>query len=147
MTQQKLQRVMKIATATRFLAVFLENPLVRRVSDLVQVLALLDRFGISSRNTEDTMSASHEWNEYHLTPAGWVAGNSQMDSGPLPPRPIPPNRLLTRRYTDRMSSPFSKIDKYWNQVWTSEMKAEIGEALSKFGPHPSELLNDYQHLG
>lgn len=53
------------------------------------------------------MSLSNEWFEYHLTPAGWIAGTEKLDSGTRNV-PVPTDRVLTVQFHDSRSSIYSK---------------------------------------
>ena len=93
------------------------------------------------------MSASHEWHEWHLTPGGWVEGAEMLDSGhgrsPIT-HAAPVDRVMTRRYHERMSSGFSSIDRYYETPWRSSDKELLGPALDRHGPHPDNELAKYR---
>ena len=74
------------------------------------------------------MSASNEWEEWHLTPTGWVPGSEQIDFVGVKQVAPPSDRVLTNGYHEKQSSTFSKLDRYtgkWNgavqtrQRWTA----------------------------
>ncbi len=87
------------------------------------------------------MSASHEWQEYHLTPSGWVQGNAKWDFQEVEERPVPADRVLTRRRTEHLSSSFSKLQRDTSDVWTGTDQKKIEELLAKFGPGPAGEQN------
>ena len=82
------------------------------------------------------MSASNEWFEYHLTPAGWVAGSEKIDFAGLKPKPAPIDRVLTVRYHEFMSSSFSKMKKWREEVWRSDDEAKVRELVATHGKAP-----------
>lgn len=84
------------------------------------------------------MSASNEWTEWHLTPAGWVRGTEKEDFRRIDRDP-PTDRVKTVSYHDYLSSSFSKPHRYHEVEWSSEDKAEIARLEAKFGPPPSNL--------
>lgn len=43
------------------------------------------------------MAASNEWEEMHLTPAGWVQGSALYDFKRKEPKPTPSDAVLTVR--------------------------------------------------
>jgi hypothetical protein len=45
------------------------------------------------------MTASREWTEYHLTPAGWMRGSEKTDFDQNEVTP-PADRVLTMRYVE-----------------------------------------------
>lgn len=84
------------------------------------------------------MSASHEWTEWHLTPAGWVRGTEKEDFRTVEREP-PPDRVLSCRYHDYLSSPFSKPDRYVREEWRGGDKALIEQLLKQYGACPETL--------
>lgn len=87
------------------------------------------------------MSASHEWDEWHLTPQGWVRGSERMDFVGTKSVPPPPDRVLTRRYIEHMSSSFSKMDYYYETIW---QKGDPTALLEQFGEHPMDFYAKYR---
>lgn len=83
------------------------------------------------------MSASHEWTEWHLTPSGWVSGSERVDFGGVTEKPAPPDRVLTCRYTERLSSSFSTMDRTVRELWRRPGDdALIASLLKKHGECP-----------
>ena len=82
------------------------------------------------------MSASNEWWEYHLTPAGWVKGSDDLDFGSHE-RPIPPDRVLTVRKHEHLSSMYSKMERWTDIVWQSEDEDQLQALKAKYGDFPS----------
>jgi hypothetical protein len=84
------------------------------------------------------MSLSNEWTEWHLTPAGWVRGTEKEDFRKIDREP-PPDRVKTVVWHDRLSSRFSKPDRYHEETWSSPDKAAISGLVAKFGSPPDNL--------
>lgn len=78
------------------------------------------------------MPASKEQFEYHLTPAGWVAGDRDLDSGSVS-RPVPHDRVLTVVCTETISSPGQPIESYGEVTFRSDDKALVERLLEQFG--------------
>jgi hypothetical protein len=83
------------------------------------------------------MCASNEWQDYHLTPTGWVEGSEKVDFSGIHEKPIPADRVLTVRWVDNQSSAFSKADRYWKETWRSSDSAAVSALVAKFGERPS----------
>lgn len=79
------------------------------------------------------MSASHEWNEWHLTPRGWEAGSSCVDFAGVTEVPPPADRVLTKRHVEHLSSAFSKMDVYWEDTWRGPDEAAVAQLLAQYG--------------
>lgn len=86
------------------------------------------------------MSASNEWEEWHLTPQGWMAGTAKTDFNRTDVIP-PENRVATFCYTEHLSSAFSKMESTWEKAWGTN-DAEIEELLEKFGKFPTEHISN-----
>ena len=85
------------------------------------------------------MSASHEWSLWHLTPRGWEQGDWKIDFGSVRKKKFPPDRVVTCRYHERMSSVFSQIYKYVDEEWRSEDEVAVAGLLEKHGECPETL--------
>lgn len=85
------------------------------------------------------MSASNEWTDWHLTPRGWVKGSYQVDFSDAKQVDPPADRVLTSRYSEYMSSVYSKMDTRIKTTWTSEDDTEVKRLLDQFGPAPDNL--------
>lgn len=83
------------------------------------------------------MSASNEWTEWHLTPRGWIAGDTQLD-GPRYDRPTPDDRVMTCEYREFVSSPFSPLEITVTVRWVGD-SARAAALEAKFGECPREL--------
>jgi hypothetical protein len=81
------------------------------------------------------MSASNEWFEFHLTSEGWVAGSKKLDAG-LRKKETPKDRVLTLCFHERLSSPFSDLEKWYREVWRDENEDLIGDLINKHGDLP-----------
>lgn len=85
------------------------------------------------------MAASREWTEWHLTPRGWERGSEMVDVGNLTEVPPPADRVLTHKYREIMSSGFSPIDRYNDEIWRTDDEERIAELLKTFGSAPNTL--------
>jgi hypothetical protein len=85
------------------------------------------------------MSASHEWTEWHLTPRGWEEGSTLVDFGRITQKPPPLDRVLTCKYTVKLSSPFSRFDTTTRIEWKSDNQHIIEELIAQFGECPEQL--------
>jgi hypothetical protein len=84
--------------------------------------------------------ASNEWQEYHLTPRGWVSGSHREDSVGVTNVEAPPDRVLTTRYTEYLGTMFGgKWKRDSEEMWRSPDETSIEELLQKFGPAPESL--------
>jgi hypothetical protein len=84
------------------------------------------------------MSASNEWTEWHLTPAGWQRGTEKEDFRRVDRKP-PVDRVLTTIYREFMSSTFSSMEKSSEIEWRSRDEARIVVFTEKYGPAPEHL--------
>jgi hypothetical protein len=84
------------------------------------------------------MSLSNEWTEWHLTPTGWVRGTEKEDFRTVDREP-PPDRVKTVVWHDRLSSRWSKPERWHDETWSSSDKAAISDLVAKFGPPPDSL--------
>jgi len=83
------------------------------------------------------MAASREWTEWHLTPSGWVAGNTKLD-GPYRERPTPADRVKTCEYREELSSIYSTNERTVRLLWEGD--SEQAAALeAMYGPCPEEI--------
>ena len=85
------------------------------------------------------MSASHEWTEYHLTSRGWKQGSWKIDFGDVNKKQPPPDRVLSCVYHEKLSSVFSQMSRYVDEIWRSNDKAKVNELLKEFGECPDSL--------
>jgi hypothetical protein len=89
-----------------------------------------------TRNGRCAVSASNEWQEYHLTPTGWVEGSEKIDFVGVREAPIPAHRVLTVRSVEYMSSGFSPLRSYWEETWRSDDSSAVQKLVAKFGERP-----------
>lgn len=89
--------------------------------------------------TLSNMSASNEWTEYHLTPKGWVEGSCQVDFAGVQHKEPPPDRVITERYREELSSSFSKVHRTTTVQWMSGDTATIARLKGQFGQCPQSL--------
>jgi hypothetical protein len=85
------------------------------------------------------MSASNEWTEWHLTPDGWVRGTEKQDFVGRTERERPQDTLLTVVWKEYLSSSFSRMERYHQEVWRSENEALISELIGIYGKAPERL--------
>lgn len=85
------------------------------------------------------MSASNEWTEWHLTPAGWVRGSERTDYQKEKRVAPPGDRVQTCKYTEFLSSSFSSLDKDVSILWESDNKDAVNSLINKFGECPASL--------
>ena len=79
------------------------------------------------------MSASHEWEEWHLTPVGWVKGSTCVDFAGETEKPVPPDRVLTKRHVEHLSDSHAKMSRYWEEEWRSTDVMKVKTLLAKHG--------------
>jgi hypothetical protein len=84
------------------------------------------------------MSASNEWTEWHLTPAGWQRGTEKEDFRRVDREP-PVDRVLTVIYKEFLSSTFSPMEKSSEIEWRSHDEATIAALTAKYGMAPEHL--------
>jgi hypothetical protein len=84
------------------------------------------------------MSASNEWTEWHLTPAGWQRGTEKEDFRRVDRDP-PPDRVQTAIYREFVSSTFSPMEKSLDIQWEGSNKQKVDNLRKKYGPPPSRL--------
>ncbi len=84
------------------------------------------------------MSASYEWQDRHLTPAGWLDGSYRVDGAGIIRVDEPADRVLTVRHSD-FSGWGSNLHRSDDVKWEHEDKALIAELLAKYGEAPKTL--------
>jgi hypothetical protein len=67
------------------------------------------------------MVLSYEWQEYHLTPKGWINGTFRGESGRLEEAPTPSDRVLSYRVEETMNSPKQGIEREIYEIWRGSM--------------------------
>lgn len=82
------------------------------------------------------MVASEEWWEYHLTPEGWVDGDCKLDFGETQQRSVPKDRLLTVRKTEVISSPYSRCEATWTEVYRAAEEERVKQLIDRYGSQP-----------
>jgi hypothetical protein len=83
------------------------------------------------------MSASNEWWEYHLTPRGWIDGTEKTDFA-LTEKAPPEDRVATYKFSEFLSSIYSKPDFGWDCLYSGGSKEAALKA--QFGAYPSEHI-------
>lgn len=81
------------------------------------------------------MSLSSESFYYHLTPKGWVLGRQELDFG-VKDAARPENCLLTVLEHRYRSSYFTDEDVTVREMWRSNNKAALEQAILEFGDKP-----------
>ena len=84
------------------------------------------------------MSASDEWQDRHLTPAGWVEGSYRVDGQGITWVENPSDCVLTVRHSE-YSGWGSNIVSSDDVKWEHEDKSLISELLAKHGEAPKTL--------
>jgi hypothetical protein len=85
------------------------------------------------------MSLSREWTDWHLTPRGWEEGSTRTDFGNVTETEPPQDRVLTSRFSEELSSIYSKMDRWHQEQWRSADADAVKALLDKFGPPPDSL--------
>lgn len=78
------------------------------------------------------MAFSKEYTYWHLTSNGWFAGETRTDFANFFEVPIPKNVVLTIKYEEIMSSPFSKLETTEDVVFEIDDKKIINELRKGF---------------
>lgn len=82
------------------------------------------------------MAASNEWFDYHLTPRGWELGSHKTDCGaPVSIEP-PADRVMSIHVAERMSSPFSKLDRTESVSYRTDDQETLERLINRFGDSP-----------
>lgn len=84
------------------------------------------------------MSASHEFTERHLTPAGWIRGSTRVDPGRIAMQEPPGDRVLTVMWTERCNG-YGPVHGSSSTTWRSEDAAAIARLIAQFGEAPRSL--------
>jgi hypothetical protein len=84
------------------------------------------------------MSASDEWQDRHLTPAGWVEGSYRVDGAGITWADDPADRVPTVRHSE-FSGWGSNIHRSDDVKWEHEDKNLVAELLAKYGEAPKTL--------
>lgn len=85
------------------------------------------------------MSASNEYTEWHLTPRGWERGTEKTDFQERINRNPPPDTILSYKYYEFMSSPFSRMERGTNLLFGNPEDIATQEFLKKYGNCPYNL--------
>lgn len=83
------------------------------------------------------MAQSREWQDWHLTPNGWVGGSYKGDGGgeEIPP---PLGLVLTQRYVEKIS--YGSIDGDVKDPSFGDINSKlVQDLIAKFGPCPDSL--------
>jgi hypothetical protein len=78
-----------------------------------------------------------EWTQYHLTPLGWVRGDSQRWGGPVVAMPKPTATVMTVTY--RESSPGSGPINCQSEVTWCPDETKANELVRDHGTAPETL--------
>ena len=83
------------------------------------------------------MSLSKEYQEYHLTPKGWLEGSFKADSlGQSIQKQVPQDRVLTIHCYDELTHHKAKPYFYDKIIWEHEDKERIDALKKQFGEKP-----------
>lgn len=90
------------------------------------------------------MSASNERTERHLTPEGWMPGQSELDfTGIKGSDKLPQNRVLTCLYEECQSSSFKGPDKTVKILWACADMNIINKLKKKYGECPTHIHSQF----
>ncbi len=84
------------------------------------------------------MALSNEWTEWHLTENGWEEGSNKTDFTKKI-KETPENIFLTKRYTEIVTSSFSKLNKNISEIYNNGNGSKIKELIGIFGDCPEHL--------
>ena len=84
------------------------------------------------------MDFSHEWTDWHLTPKGWVKGSYKVDFSEVRVAEIPADRVLTRRYEEKIASVSSPLKILKRNIWDNG-NPELIKKLYKKHKFPNSL--------
>lgn len=84
------------------------------------------------------MSASSEYTEWHLTPAGWVRGSTRIDFGNIKIQDAPIDRVLTYTWSEN-SNGYSPIYTRLEESWRSMDAPRVDELIRLHGQPPRRL--------
>ncbi len=87
------------------------------------------------------MSLSNEWFEYHLTSSGWIEGTEKIDFAGIQEKDIPNDRVLTLHFHEYLSSRFSKMDKWYTEIWRHPDSSLVNKLIKQFGGKPKSFLD------
>lgn len=79
------------------------------------------------------MAASNEWEDVHLTPAGWVDGSYRFDNGETTEVAVPDDAVLTIRRRVYVASVYSTPDISHDETARISDTARIAELRKQFG--------------
>ena len=82
------------------------------------------------------MSLSNEWDEFHLTPVGWVEGSSKQDFCGVTEVPAPPDRALSIRFREYQSCSYAKVDRTRREMWRSPDADAVAALVEEYGSCP-----------
>ena len=86
------------------------------------------------------MAATDEWDEWHLTPIGWVRGTEKTDFAVTEVEP-PADRVASFKYRQYASSIYSRGEITWEEVWRKN-GTDLDQLLKKHGKYPSKFIED-----
>lgn len=86
------------------------------------------------------MAASNEWDEWHLTPTGWVQGTEKTDFAYKEVDP-PVDRVATYIYQEYVGSVHSGTHISWEEIWVKP-GAALAEIKEQFGSYPTKFVED-----
>lgn len=84
------------------------------------------------------MAHEDEWTEWHLTPTGWIRGNSKTTHSAIKERQKPEDAVLTKRYRELQTDTHAKTKISQEEVWSNTDKATIVN-LKRLWPFPNSL--------
>jgi hypothetical protein len=85
------------------------------------------------------MGYSDEWTEWQLTPRGWERGSERTDGPGIEFKEPPADRVLTYRWSEIQSSPYSRMHRNAEVKWKSNDEELIAKLKTQFGEAPRHL--------
>jgi len=79
------------------------------------------------------MSATNEWREWHLTPAGWQPGSSRKNLQPTQQVAAPADRMVSKVYREYGAG---KITRTVTLAWTAPDSLAVARLLQQYGETP-----------
>ncbi|WP_139958344.1 hypothetical protein [Flavicella sediminum] len=78
------------------------------------------------------MATSNEYTYWHLTPTGWVSGDSKTDFNKKSNKLKPTNTVLTILYKEFLGHPFAKLEITQERIFEIEDKELIKDLEAKY---------------
>lgn len=86
------------------------------------------------------MAATNEWEEWHLTPKGWIRGTVKTDFA-TDVVDAPTDRVATYKFREYAGSIYSTGSISWDAIWQRK-DSDPKELIQKYGEYPTGLIRD-----